>query len=154
MNDHIYKQIELTGSSKNSVEEAVQNAITKAAKTLHNIHWFQVVETRGYIENNKYHCNRKRRTAACEPLLADAPVFDAFGAKIANHGGAGFNLLYADGHVSFQRTQAIPGDFSVFVNLLGQASAGRGRRDVVLGVSNASPAAEAAEVVVAEEESK
>jgi dodecin len=53
MSEHIYKQIELTGSSKTSVEDAVQNAITKAGKTLHNIHWFQVVETRGYIENNK-----------------------------------------------------------------------------------------------------
>jgi hypothetical protein len=52
MNEHIYKQIELTGSSKTSIEDAVQNAVTKAGKTLHNIHWFQVVETRGYIENN------------------------------------------------------------------------------------------------------
>ena len=53
MNEHIYKQVELTGSSKTGVEDAVQNAITKAGKTLHSIHWFQVVETRGYIENNK-----------------------------------------------------------------------------------------------------
>jgi flavin-binding protein dodecin len=52
MSDHIYKQVELTGSSKNSVEEAVQNAVTKAGLTLHNIHWFQVVDTRGYIANN------------------------------------------------------------------------------------------------------
>jgi dodecin len=53
MNEHIYKQIELTGSSKTSMEDAVQNAIAKASKTLHNLHWFQVVESRGYIENNK-----------------------------------------------------------------------------------------------------
>lgn len=52
MNEHIYKQVELTGSSKTSVEDAVQNAIAKAAKTLRNIHWFQVTDTRGYIENN------------------------------------------------------------------------------------------------------
>jgi len=52
MSEHIYKQIELTGSSKTSVEDAVKNAITKAGKTLHNIHWFQVVETRGYIIDN------------------------------------------------------------------------------------------------------
>jgi flavin-binding protein dodecin len=52
MNDHIYKLVELTGSSRTSVEDAVQNAIAKAAKTLHNIHWFQVTDTRGYIENN------------------------------------------------------------------------------------------------------
>ena len=52
MSEHIYKQVELTGTSKTSVEDAVQNAIAKAAQTLRNIHWFQVVETRGYIENN------------------------------------------------------------------------------------------------------
>jgi dodecin len=53
MNEHTYKQIELTGSSKTSMEDAVQNAIAKASKTLHNLHWFQIVESRGYIENNK-----------------------------------------------------------------------------------------------------
>ena len=53
MNEHIYKLVELTGSSKTSIEDAVQNAITKASQTLRNIHWFQVVETRGYVENAK-----------------------------------------------------------------------------------------------------
>jgi flavin-binding protein dodecin len=53
MDEHIYKQVELTGSSKTSIEEAIQNAITKASKTLRNVHWFQVVDTRGYIENSK-----------------------------------------------------------------------------------------------------
>ena len=53
MDDQIYKQIELTGSSKKSMEDAIQNAITKAGETLRNIHWFQVTETRGYVENNK-----------------------------------------------------------------------------------------------------
>ena len=53
MEEHIYKQIELTGSSKTSMEDAIQNAITKAGETLRNIHWFQVTETRGYVENNK-----------------------------------------------------------------------------------------------------
>ena len=38
MNGHVYKQIELTGSSKTSVEDAVQNAITKASKTVHHLH--------------------------------------------------------------------------------------------------------------------
>ena len=51
--EHVYKQVELTGSSKTSLEDAIQNAITKAAKTLRNMHWFQVVDTRGYIENGK-----------------------------------------------------------------------------------------------------
>jgi dodecin len=53
MSEHTYKQIELTGSSQTSIEDAVQNAITKASQTLRNLHWFQVVETRGYIENGK-----------------------------------------------------------------------------------------------------
>ncbi len=52
MDEHTYKQVELTGSSKTSVEDAVQNAIAKAAKTLRNIHWFQVIDTRGYIKND------------------------------------------------------------------------------------------------------
>ena len=53
MSDHVYKQIELTGSSKTGVEDAVQNAIAKASKTLRNLHWFQVVDTRGYVEQGK-----------------------------------------------------------------------------------------------------
>lgn len=52
MTDHVYKQIELTGSSTKSIEDAVQTAIAKAAKSLHGLHWFQVVDTRGLIDNN------------------------------------------------------------------------------------------------------
>lgn len=53
MSDHTYKLIELTGSSTTGLEEAIQNAISKAAKTVHNLHWFQVVDTRGQIEGGK-----------------------------------------------------------------------------------------------------
>ena len=53
MSEHTYKQIELTGSSRTSIEDAVQGAVTKAATTLHNLDWFQITETRGRIENNK-----------------------------------------------------------------------------------------------------
>jgi len=53
MSNHIYKKIELVGSSPNSIEEAVQNAVAKAAQSLRNLRWFEVVETRGQIENNK-----------------------------------------------------------------------------------------------------
>lgn len=53
MSNHIYKKIELVGSSPNSIEEAVQNAITKAAKTLHSMRWFEVVETRGQVVDGK-----------------------------------------------------------------------------------------------------
>lgn len=53
MNDHVYKIIELTGSSKTSIEEAVNNAVEKAAKSVRNMRWFQITETRGHIDNNK-----------------------------------------------------------------------------------------------------
>jgi flavin-binding protein dodecin len=53
MSDHVYKQIELTGSSTTSIDDAVRTAIEKASKTLRNLHWFQVTETRGQIEDNK-----------------------------------------------------------------------------------------------------
>lgn len=53
MSNHIYKKVELVGSSPTSIEEAVQNAIAKASKSLHNMRWFEVVETRGQIEDGK-----------------------------------------------------------------------------------------------------
>jgi dodecin len=53
MSHHVYKHLELTGSSETGVEDAVQAAIARAAKTVRNMHWFQVVDTRGYIENGK-----------------------------------------------------------------------------------------------------
>jgi hypothetical protein len=52
MSDHVYKMLELTGSSKTGSDDAVRNAIAKAAKTVRNMHWFQVVETRGHISND------------------------------------------------------------------------------------------------------
>lgn len=51
MTDHVYKQIVLTGSSPKSIEEAVAGAVSKAAKTIHNMRWFEVVDTRGHIDN-------------------------------------------------------------------------------------------------------
>lgn len=53
MSDHIYKKIELTGSSQNSMQEAIENAIARASKSLHDMRWFEVVETRGQIDDNK-----------------------------------------------------------------------------------------------------
>lgn len=53
MAEHVYKVVELVGSSKTSIEDAVQNAITKAAQTIRNMRWFEVVETRGYLDNNQ-----------------------------------------------------------------------------------------------------
>jgi flavin-binding protein dodecin len=53
MSDHIYKKIELVGSSSNGIEDAVNNAITRAGKTIRNMKWFEVGEVRGHLENNK-----------------------------------------------------------------------------------------------------
>ncbi len=51
MSDHIYKQLELTGSSTSSIEEAVNNALARASKTVHSLRWFEMVEIRGEIED-------------------------------------------------------------------------------------------------------
>lgn len=53
MSEHVYKQIELTGSSTQSSDDAIRVALTKASKTLRGIHWFQVTDTRGHVEDGK-----------------------------------------------------------------------------------------------------
>lgn len=53
MSNHVYKQIELTGSSPVSIEEAVSTAIAKAHQTLRNIQWFSITETRGQVVDGK-----------------------------------------------------------------------------------------------------
>lgn len=55
MKDPVYKLIELTGTSTVSMEDAVNRAIKRAHKTLKNLRWFQVIETRGNIEKGKVH---------------------------------------------------------------------------------------------------
>jgi len=53
MSEHVYKSIELTGSSKVGIEDAIQSAVNKASETIRNLRWIQVIETRGYIEDAK-----------------------------------------------------------------------------------------------------
>lgn len=53
MTDHVYKVIEIVGSSTVSSDEAIKNAINQASKTLKNLNWFEVVETRGHIADGK-----------------------------------------------------------------------------------------------------
>ena len=53
MTDHVYKLLELTGSSNSSIEDAVANAISKANETIRNIHWFTLTETRGHVVDGK-----------------------------------------------------------------------------------------------------
>ena len=51
MSDHVYKSVELTGSSNVGTDDAVRNAIARASKTLHNLRWFEVTQVRGHLEN-------------------------------------------------------------------------------------------------------
>lgn len=53
MSDHVYKTVELTGSSTDSIEDAVQAAISKAGQTLRNMRWFEIASTRGHLEEGQ-----------------------------------------------------------------------------------------------------
>ncbi|MCM2129878.1 dodecin [Larsenimonas rhizosphaerae] len=53
MSDHVYKSVELTGSSTTSIEDAVERALEKARQSIDNMQWFQVTSTRGHIEDGK-----------------------------------------------------------------------------------------------------
>jgi len=53
MADHIYKVVEIVGSSGKGTDDAIQNAIARASKTLKNLDWFEVVETRGHLKDGK-----------------------------------------------------------------------------------------------------
>ena len=53
VSDHVYRIIEIVGSSPNSSDEAIRTAIARASQTLRHIDWFEVAETRGHVENGK-----------------------------------------------------------------------------------------------------
>ena len=53
MSDHVYKVIELVGSSPTSIEDAIQSAIARACETVDNVRWFKVLSTRGHVEGGK-----------------------------------------------------------------------------------------------------
>ena len=53
MSDNVYAISKVVGTSKTSIEDAIENAVTTAAATIKNLDWFEVVETRGYIQNGK-----------------------------------------------------------------------------------------------------
>ena len=53
MSDHVYKLVELVGSSATSTDDAIRNAIETAAKTLRQIDWFEVIQTRGHVTDGK-----------------------------------------------------------------------------------------------------
>lgn len=52
MSNHVYKSLELTGSSTTNIEDAVKNAVAKAAQSMHHLRWFEVTDIRGEIEND------------------------------------------------------------------------------------------------------
>ena len=52
MSNHVYKIIEIAGSSQTTIDDAIRNAVARASKTVRNMRWFEVVETRGHIEGN------------------------------------------------------------------------------------------------------
>lgn len=53
MSSNVYKVVEIVGSSPESIEAAIRNAIARASKTIHHIGWFEVLETRGHVEDGK-----------------------------------------------------------------------------------------------------
>ena len=53
MSNHVYKIVELVGSSATSIEDAIQTAIARASSTVDNIRWFEVLETRGHVDGGK-----------------------------------------------------------------------------------------------------
>ncbi|WP_099511726.1 dodecin [Microvirga ossetica] len=53
MDDHVYKIVELVGSSESSIEDAIQTAVRRANHSLRNLRWFEVVQTRGHIEEGE-----------------------------------------------------------------------------------------------------
>lgn len=53
MSDHVYKKTEIVGSSKTSIEDAIEQAIARAHKTINHVEWFEVVDTRGHVVDGK-----------------------------------------------------------------------------------------------------
>lgn len=53
MSTHVYKSIEVTGSSAEGMEQAIRSAVKKVSETVHNLRWFEVLETRGHIDNGQ-----------------------------------------------------------------------------------------------------
>jgi flavin-binding protein dodecin len=55
MSEHVYKLVELVGSSTDGIEAAIDNAVSRASATLRNLRWFEVSEVRGHIEDGRVH---------------------------------------------------------------------------------------------------
>jgi dodecin len=55
MEDHVYRVIEVVGTSPKSIDDAVKTAVARASKTIRNLRWFEVLQTRGHLEDGKVH---------------------------------------------------------------------------------------------------
>ena len=53
MSDHVYKMVDVVGSSKVSIEDAIEQAIARSSKSISNVEWFQVSEVRGHVSDGK-----------------------------------------------------------------------------------------------------
>lgn len=53
MTDHVYKKTEIVGSSTIGIQDAIEKAVARASKSVRNMRWMEVIETRGHIENQK-----------------------------------------------------------------------------------------------------
>jgi len=53
MSDHVYKILEIIGTSSKGTDDAIQNAVARASKTIKNLDWFEVIESRGHLVNGK-----------------------------------------------------------------------------------------------------
>jgi hypothetical protein len=53
VSDHVYKTVEITGSSTTTIDDAIQRAVAKASETLRNLDWFEVASVRGHIEDGR-----------------------------------------------------------------------------------------------------
>ncbi len=53
MDQHVYKIVEIVGSSETSIEDAIQTGITRAAKSVRHIGWFEVIQTRGHVQDGR-----------------------------------------------------------------------------------------------------
>jgi flavin-binding protein dodecin len=81
MKDHVYKILELVGSSEKGIDDAIQNAISRASKTIREMKWFEVVQTRGHIEKGSV---RHYQVTCGSDLIAGATVLPASKARGAS----------------------------------------------------------------------
>ena len=69
---HVYKKVEIVGSSKTSIEEAIENALNECGNSVKNMEWFEVTETRGHIVDGKARPFQRKSSPACRKTATSA----------------------------------------------------------------------------------